>query len=140
MAHEIHITKEGKASTAWVGIAPWHGLGQEMKAGSSLEEWSESAGFNWTAEERPLYSVDQDGLYQFVPTHKALVRSDTKFNLSVVSKSYKVVQPDEVLEFYRDLTEKFGFEMHTGWCSQGRSSDLGSRSLSGRQHHGRRNR
>ncbi|MPM41240.1 hypothetical protein SDC9_87890 [bioreactor metagenome] len=42
-----------------------------------------------------------------------LYRSDTRTPLSVVSQRYKVVQPQEVLEFYRDLSEVAGFELET---------------------------
>ena len=42
-----------------------------------------------------------------------LYRSDTNAALSVVSQRYKVVQPQEVLEFYRDLSEVAGFELET---------------------------
>jgi len=44
---------------------------------------------------------------------KVLYRSDTKAPLSVVGGRYQVVQPREVLEFYRDLTEVSGFELET---------------------------
>jgi len=37
----------------------------------------------------------------------------TKTPLSVVSSRYQVVQPREILEFYRDLTEVGGFELET---------------------------
>ena len=40
-------------------------------------------------------------------------RSDTNAPLSVVSGRYQVVQPKEVLEFYRDLSEISGFELET---------------------------
>jgi len=50
-----------------------------------------------------------------------LYRSDTKTALSVVGGRYQVVQPKEVLEFYRDLTEVSGFELETaGVLKEGR--------------------
>ena len=45
--------------------------------------------------------------------NKVLYRSDTHAPLSVVSQRYQVVQPREILEFYRDLTEISGFELET---------------------------
>lgn len=52
---------------------------------------------------------------------KVLYRSDSNLPLSMVSGRYKIVQPMEVLEFYRDLTEQFGFELETaGVLKQGR--------------------
>jgi phage/plasmid-like protein (TIGR03299 family) len=44
---------------------------------------------------------------------KVLYRTDTHEPLSIVGKGYNVVQPIEVLEFYRDLIHNNGFEMNT---------------------------
>ncbi len=50
-----------------------------------------------------------------------LYRSDTKAPLSAVSKRFQVVQPHDVLEFYRDLTEAGSFELKTaGVLKEGR--------------------
>src|SRR3546814_12556175 len=55
------------------------------------------------------------------PEQKVLYRSDTKAPLAVVSKRFQVVQPGEILEFYRDLTEVGGFELETaGVLREGR--------------------
>ena len=65
---------------------------------------------------RYMANGDADELYgealEF-PEQKVLYRSDTHAALSVVSQRYKVVQPQEVLEFYRDLSEVAGFELET---------------------------
>ena len=50
---------------------------------------------------------------------KVLFRSDTLQPLSVVSKRYQVVQPREVLEFYRDLVDVGGFELETAGVLKG---------------------
>jgi len=42
-----------------------------------------------------------------------LFRNDTGVALSVVSDRYKVVQPAEVLEFFRNLTEQHGWSLET---------------------------
>jgi hypothetical protein len=39
--------------------------------------------------------------------------------LSVVSQRYNVVQPREILEFYRDFTEVSGFELETAGVLKG---------------------
>lgn len=53
--------------------------------------------------------------------NKVLYRSDTKAPLAVVSKRFLVVQPGEILEFYRDLTAVNGFELETaGVLREGR--------------------
>ena len=48
-----------------------------------------------------------------------LYRSDTGTALSVVGQRYNVVQPREILEFYRDLTEISGFELETAGVLKG---------------------
>ena len=46
-------------------------------------------------------------------SNKVLYRSDNLEPLSVVSQRYQEVQPSEILEFYRDLTEQADFELET---------------------------
>lgn len=102
---------------AYVGETPWHGLGNQLPAKQPIEVWAERAGMNWTIEEAPVqYVVRQSGSLSEICSfddQKVLFRSDTKAALSVVGNRYHVVQPREVLEFYRDLTEVSGFELET---------------------------
>jgi len=112
MAHEIDFTT-GKAAMAYVGDTPWHGLGQKMEAGKTIDEWKYAAGMNFSLESKDVLFETNDGNILTVPDRKVLVRSDNQKALGVVSHNYKVVQPGEVLEFYRDLTESAGFQMET---------------------------
>jgi len=59
------------------------------------------------------------GAIKSFPEQKVLYRSDTNAPLSVVSSRYQVVQPREILEFYRDLTEVSGFELETAGILKG---------------------
>jgi phage/plasmid-like protein (TIGR03299 family) len=117
MAHEVE-------SMAYVQATPWHGLGNPLQPKQPLEVWLEQAGMNWRIEEtEALYSVSGgQGLHvKNFPDAKVLFRSDTQAPLSVVSNRYKVVQPAEVLEFYRDLVLAGGFELETaGVLKQGK--------------------
>ena len=77
---------------------------------------------NWRINETEvMYSVSGgDGLHlKSNPDSKVLFRSDSFAPLSVVSKRYKVVQPAEVLEFYRDLVNAGGFELETAGVLKG---------------------
>ena len=102
---------------AYVGQTPWHELGNQLPPKQPLEVWAEKAGMNWTICETPVrYMAEQAGALGSIRTfedQKVLFRSDTKAPLSVVGGRYKLVQPREVLEFYRDLTEVSGFELET---------------------------
>lgn len=94
---------------AYVGATPWHGLGQQLSRQQPLEVWQQQAGMNWHIEEAPVRFIAESashlGSIHSFPEQNVLYRSDTKAPLSVVSQRYKVVQPEEILEFYRDLTE-----------------------------------
>ena len=109
---------------AFAGERPWHGLGNKLTSGQSLEQWRQSAGMDWEIKESTVRFVcgkDGIGSLHEYPEQKVLFRSDTKRPLAVVSKRFQVVQPEEVLEFYRDLTEYSGFELETaGVLKEGR--------------------
>jgi len=111
-------------SIAYVGQQPWHGLGNPLTPNQPLEVWQQQAGMDWKIQETPvLFNVsDEGGLHVKANSDaKVLFRSDNHAPLSVVSKRYQVVQPHDVLEFYRDLTEAGGFQLETaGVLKEGR--------------------
>lgn len=103
-------------SMAYVNETPWHGLGNQLASNQPLEVWARQAGMNWTIESSEVRFVSGNaglGAIHAFPDQRVLYRSDTKAPLSVVSSRYQVVQPSEVLEFYRDLTEVGGFALET---------------------------
>ena len=109
---------------AYARQRPWHGLGNKLAAGQSLEQWRQGAEMDWAIEEsdvRFITGKDGIGSLHVFPDQKVLYRSDTKRPLAVVSKRFQVVQPGAILEFYRDLTEAGGFELEAaGVLSEGR--------------------
>lgn len=108
-------------SMAYVNATPWHGLGSHLPANRPLEDWLTAAGMAWTIREsKVFYSVSETGLHvKPFEDGKVLYRSDTLAPLSVVSTRYKVVQPCEVLEFYRDLVNAGDFELETAGVLKG---------------------
>lgn len=109
---------------AYAGEKPWHGLGNKLTTLQPIDVWKRQAGMDWTIEEsevRYITGSQTVGAIHSFPEQKVLYRSDTKRPLAVVSKRFQVVQPEEVLEFYRDLTEDAGFELETaGVLREGR--------------------
>lgn len=103
---------------AYVGATPWHGLGNQLTERQPIEVWQREAGMDWEIKSsRVHYLTDSEALaYEDA---KVLYRSDTGEALSVVSNRYQVVQPREVLEFYRDLVEVGGFELETAGVLKG---------------------
>lgn len=124
MAHEIDMSN-GRANIAFVGDRSqiWHGLGNELPVGASIDTWKVEAGMNWDIRSSPVeFSLSDtetgDGSDEFnvFDGKRVLFRSDTSEPLSIVSDKYNIVQPKEVLEFFRDLTEDLGMEMNTAGC------------------------
>lgn len=109
-------------SMAYVGEQPWHGMGSQLAPKQPLEVWAKQAGMDWSIEEAEVRFVAGSGglgsIHAF-PEQKVLYRSDTKAPLSVVSGRYQTVQPEQILEFYRDLTEVGGFELETAGVLKG---------------------
>jgi phage/plasmid-like protein (TIGR03299 family) len=104
---------------AYAGEAPWHGIGNKIEGERDLDIWRKKAGMDWEILEAPVRYVTDSASSLTYPGQKVLYRSDSKCPLSVVSDRYKVVQPDEILEFYRDLSEISGFEMETAGVLRG---------------------
>lgn len=113
MAHEIDFST-GSAGMAYVGETPWHGLGQALTPDSPLEVWMREARMDWGIQEAVLNYTHRSTVT--VADKKALYRDDTFDHLSIVGADYKVVQPREVLEFFRDLTADHGFSLETAGC------------------------
>lgn len=116
MAHEVQ-------QMAYAGETPWHGLGYRLSPHQPLEVWQREAGMDWRIDSSPVH-FKSTGAGVLAPIHtfpdqKVLYRSDTQEPLSVVSQRYQVVQPNEVLEFYRDLTEVSGYELETAGVLKG---------------------
>ncbi len=108
---------------AYVGDTPWHGLGNQLSPKQPLEVWRREAGMDWEIMDSPVhFKANVQGALGTIhtfPEQRVLFRSDTKEALSVVSNRYQVVQPRDVIEFYRDLTEVSGYELETAGVLKG---------------------
>lgn len=123
MAHELDFSK-GQAAIAYRGATPWHGLGESILPQDDVNTIRIKAGLDYDVVKTPVqYTREAGDLVDAVAELRhgpllttsaekcVLYRSDTGDDLSVVSSKYQVVQPKEIIDFYRDLTEKFGFEL-----------------------------
>lgn len=120
MAHELASSKD----MAYVGSTPWHGLGNKLPRNQPIETWQREAGMDFEINKSVvLFNADNgdNKLLNFRNYMDAsvLYRSDNLEPLSVVSKRYKVVQPKEILEFYRDLVSVGGMELETAGVLKG---------------------
>ncbi|WP_353162032.1 DUF932 domain-containing protein [Acinetobacter guillouiae] len=116
MAHQLE-------QMAYVGQTPWHGLGNQLSPNQSIEVWAQQAGMDWQIESSNVsYMAENHKGQNLILPHdeqRVLYRSDTHAPLSVVSQRYQEVQPKQILEFYRDLTEQSGFELETAGVLKG---------------------
>jgi len=117
MSHEITTHADGRVEFAYLASdgTPWHGLGQPLADGTDLDTWRQAAGMNWRIQRSEIrYAVSRDinadSLVK-LPDQHVLFRSDNLDPLGVVSKRYQVVQPGEVLEFFRDIAKAGGLEL-----------------------------
>ncbi|MDO7352478.1 DUF932 domain-containing protein [Acinetobacter baumannii] len=108
---------------AFVGDTPWHGLGNPLSPNQPIEIWAQQAGMDWRIESSNVsyMAKNERGQNILMPyeEQRVLYRSDTHAPLSVVSQRYQEIQPMEILEFYRDLTEQSGFELETAGVLKG---------------------
>jgi phage/plasmid-like protein (TIGR03299 family) len=117
MPHEIDVSS-GKPAIAYVGEKPWHALGEKLPEGASIDTWLRAARLGWELKRLPVqYLVD--GLLRTMEDRFVLVRNDTNSALSVVSSDYQIVQPREVLEFYRELVAMCGYALETSGALDG---------------------
>lgn len=96
-------------SMAYVGEVPWHGLGNKVEAGQSVEKMLKAAGLDWevaTAKARWDYQ-DADGKKRQRTSDQihVLYRTDTGEDLSMVGPRYEPYQNHEVLDFFREYLE-----------------------------------
>ncbi len=121
MAHDLTRRANGKVEMAYVGELPWHKLGQSVTKGASIGVWRREAGLDWEAKTAVAQFHNEDGLLLPYDKFKTVYRSDTCAPIGMVSHKYEVVQPAEVLEFFRDLTESGGWHIHTAGSLRGGS-------------------
>lgn len=113
MAHLIE-------TMAYANEVPWHGLGNNIDADSTIEDWQRQSGLDWTVSKRPVHyhARVNSGEYTInaVTPFKdkfVLARDTDNTPFSVVSDRYKPVQPKDVLEFFRDLIATHGMTIET---------------------------
>jgi phage/plasmid-like protein (TIGR03299 family) len=117
MSHELTTRKNGQVEFAYLerdGM-PWHGLGTAMIPGQSLDVWRKAAGMDWEIQRAEVQYATRHNPQPFemrrIPENHVLLRSDTKDALGIVSDKYKVVQPAEILEFFKDILTTGGLEL-----------------------------
>jgi phage/plasmid-like protein (TIGR03299 family) len=113
MSAEIYTINNEVSFTRREGSkAAWHRLGGETPVDAPLEVWAANAKMDFEILSAPVKFNNADNEL-FFPGRNVLYRNDNHAPLGVVSDRYQVVQPIDVLEFFRDLTEAGGYHMDT---------------------------
>lgn len=111
MAHELEIVN-GKASMAYTGELPWHGLGVKVDPNMSPKEMMQAANLDWTVEKEDVF-FQRNGQMVPAPKKKALVRTNDNAYLDIVSEDWIPVQNEEAFEFFSEYVKNGDMTMET---------------------------
>lgn len=129
MTAGITVRRSGKAEMAAVeGVQVWWENAatkpQRVKRGVSIEDMQVAAGMDWQiGRSRVRYGEGKSQLTW--EDHHVLFRKDTKAPLGLVSPAYRVVQPRQIIEMFREVTSAGGATLETAgtlfggrkfWC------------------------
>lgn len=100
---------------------PWGELGNKLTPDGTLDKWANEAGLDFEIGAAPVTFAPEDGDGQLITytDRKALYRKDNYFPLSVVSPSYNIHQPMQVLEVYRNFVEAGDMRMDYAGITHG---------------------
>jgi phage/plasmid-like protein (TIGR03299 family) len=131
MSHALTQTAAGAFEHAYVGAVGWHGLGNQLPAGATIEQWRVAAGMAWHVRRAAVQYRAQleNGTDALLVAHsqggeddaagtargarEVLYRSDNGRRIGFASPDYIIVQPGEVLEFFRDIAGDSGYALET---------------------------
>ena len=80
--------------------------------GADHAKWAEKARLNWGIKESPVaFTTDEGTTLKLFEDRRVFFRDDNLKPLAVVGKKFKVVQPREILDFYGEVAERYGFKL-----------------------------
>jgi len=118
MAHEV-------VKMAYRGETPWHGLGFLLSDDATFDAWLRESGLTFRVRGAKVQfdsSTNDTPAIRGFNDKQVLFREDNGQPLGIVSASkYKIVQPDQILEFYRDFVRAGDMKLETaGVLKKGR--------------------
>lgn len=111
MAHFLEIV-DGKASMAYAGETPWHGLGTPVTSDLTPAQFLDKANLNWTVSKRPLKYIHEGK--EMTSNVMALVRDSDGKQLTTISGEWKPIQNSTAYAFFDDFVHRGDMEMVTG--------------------------
>lgn len=116
MAHMIEML-DGKASMAWAGETPWHGIGTKVPNDLTPDQMLKAAGLDWRVTPVPAFA--EIGGKQVSVGHSALVRDIDNKILDVITDDWIPNQNETAFEFFNDFVAAGEMEMHTAGSLKG---------------------
>lgn len=110
MAHMIEMI-DGKASMAWAGETPWHGLGTQVSNDLTPEQMLKAADLDWKVVPVPAYATIAGE--QVDIGRSALVRDRDNKVLDVITNDWVPNQNSDAFDFFNDFVAAGEMEMHT---------------------------
>jgi phage/plasmid-like protein (TIGR03299 family) len=102
---------------AYVGQEPWHGLGVKVREGASGVEMLQAAKLDWTVQRRAIAMRDGNGKELLITEplngYRAIVRGSDDRVFQIATDGYKVVQNQEIVDFFREYCEAGHATMET---------------------------
>ena len=94
---------------AFAHQVPWHGLGKQVRSDMTPKQMLKAAGLDWTVSKREMFLKGN----KKVPDKYALCRDTDDRFLSIVGKTYKPVQNEVALDFFKRFVEAGNMTMET---------------------------
>lgn len=80
--------------------------------GGDSGQWAKKARLDWNIKESPAAFTPDDGKsVRLFENKRVFFRSDTEEPLAVVGKRFHAVQPKDILDFYGEVAERYGFKL-----------------------------
>lgn len=113
MAHNL-------TTFAFHGKEAWHGLGARLNDDASLEEWIAAAGYDFEIVSVPVQFTPIGSEWPVPFDGKAVhYHSITREPLAIATEQFKIVQPRDVMAFFRKAIEECNCKMETAAILRG---------------------
>lgn len=99
---------------AYANKVPWHGLGHKVTNDLTPAQMLKAAGLDWRVDKRKMFYPGTNGKKHIeIPGKFALVRDKDEAFLSVIGGTYKQVQNDVAVDFFRKFVVAGHMQMET---------------------------
>lgn len=98
---------------AYAGAVPWHGLGVPVTADLTPKQMLKAAALDWTVSKRELYFMTKDGKQSRAGSEWGLVRDSDESLLTTCGATWKPVQNEAAMEFFRKFVAAGHMTMET---------------------------